>query len=435
MKNRFKVLAATTVLLFGLTGCGGTSGNSADAAKALALPTAKSISADLNYAIWNPKQQPALEEVIDKFHEQYPNIKVDITVTPSKGNQYWTKLQTEANGKNLPDVFWMNGPNVQLYASNGQLQSLQGLYDSGSLDAKNYPAALSKLYTFDGTKYGVPKDYDTIGLWYNKQIFKDAGLSTPTADWTWDDFHKAAKKISDKFKAKGIYGAALETGSGQASWYDLMEQRGTSVISADGKKSNYDSPAAVKSIQFMTDLMADGSSPSIQQLSDTDPNQRFANGQLGMYWGGSWQTALFKDSTAKNDIAAAPLPKGERQATIIHGLANVISATSKHKEAAAAFVNYLGSKEAALIQAKAGIVIPAFNGTQDDFIKSVPAFNLQVFLDAANNYSYAYPVSKNTAAWEQAATDLLPAAWNGSRPVKDVLKELSGTMDKDLAKE
>jgi multiple sugar transport system substrate-binding protein len=435
MKNRFKVLAATTVLLFSLTACGSSSGNTGAESKDLALPADKAISAELSYAIWNPKQQPALETVISKFQEQYPNIKVNMTVTPSKGGQYWTKLQTEANGKNLPDVFWMNGPNVQLYAANGQLQSLQGLYDAGSLDAKNYPAALSDLYTYEDTKYGVPKDYDTVGLWYNKQIFEEAGVDTPSAEWTWEDFHSAAKTISDKLKAKGIHGAALETGTGQTSWYNLMEQQGESAISADGKQSGYSSEAAEKSIQFMADLIADGSSPNIQQLSDTDANQRFANGQLGMYWGGSWQTALFKDSVVKDSIQVAPLPKGERQASIIHGLANVISSTSKHKEAAAAFVNYLGSEEAALIQAKAGIVIPAFNGTQADFVSSVPAFDLQVFLDAADNYSFAYPVSKNTAVWEKSATDLLPSAWNGSRSAKDVLAELSASMNDALAKE
>lgn len=435
MKRTLKALAASTVLLLSLAACGGPSGGTSAASDALALPADKSISADISYAIWNPKQEPAMEAVVQKFQEQYPNVKVNIAVTPSKGNQYWTKLQTQAKGGNLPDVFWMNGPNVQLYASNGQLQSLQGLYDTGSLDAGNYPGALSEMYTFEGTKYGVPKDYDTIGLWYNKKIFKEAGVDEPTGDWTWDDFHSAAKTISDKFKSQGIYGAALETGTGQPSWYVLMEQQGASAISADGKKSGYDTEAAEKSIQFMTDLMKDGSSPSIQQLSDTDANQRFANGELGMYWGGSWQTALFKDSAAKDDITAAPLPRGERQATIIHGLANVISATSKNKEAAAAFVTYLGSKEAAEIQAEAGTVIPAYNGTQGAFVKSVPSFNLEVFLDAANAYSYAYPVSKNTAVWEKASTDMLPAAWNGTRPVKDVLKELAETMNKDLGQE
>ncbi|WP_446909783.1 extracellular solute-binding protein, partial [Klebsiella pneumoniae] len=83
------------------------------------------------------------------------------------------------------------------------------------------PEALVKLYTYDGKHYGVPKDFDTIGVFYNKKIFKDAGVELPTADWTWDDFHDKAKKISDWGKSKGIYGCATTiNGDGQGTYYN-----------------------------------------------------------------------------------------------------------------------------------------------------------------------------------------------------------------------
>ena len=66
----------------------------------------------------------------------------------------------------------MNGPNFQLYAANGKLAPITGEVEAGDIDPANYSEALNDLYTYDGTQYGVPKDFDTIGVWVNKALFE-----------------------------------------------------------------------------------------------------------------------------------------------------------------------------------------------------------------------------------------------------------------------
>jgi multiple sugar transport system substrate-binding protein len=427
MKLALAATAAVTAML--LSGCG--AGASAQAGPAGPAPS--DLKADVTYAYWDVNQKPAMDKIITQFNQKYPNIKVSSEITPWA--QYWTKLQTQGSSNTLPDVFWINGPNFQLYASNGQLAPLTPLTDSKQVDPGNYPDALNKLYSLDGKPYGVPKDYDTVGLWYNKAIFAEAGVPTPTADWKWEDFHKAAKTISDKLKSKGIYGVAATLNGGQEAYYNTILQAGGSVISADGKKSGYDDPLSVKGLQLWADLIADGSSPTLQQMSDTPPNKWFDNGKAAMEWTGTWQVSEIKASPVSADASVAPLPSDSRKATVIHGLANVVSAKSKNLQAAQAFQAYLGTKEAALTQAQMGAANPAFTGTQQAFVDSVPSFNIQVFEDAATQYAFPFPVSKNTAAWNQLEADLLPDAFSGKKPVADVAKELADRMNALLAKE
>ncbi|WFR67405.1 extracellular solute-binding protein [Curtobacterium flaccumfaciens] len=221
---------------------------------------------------------------------------------------------------------------------------------------------------------------------------------------------------------------------GQTTYYDTIFQAGGNVISADGKKSEYDSSAAEKGLQFWTDLIESGASPSIKQLTDTTADQWFTSGKLAMYQGGSWFRSALTGTDLEKDVVVYPLPKGKEQATVIHGVSNVVSAKSKHKAAAQALQVYLASKKAQQQQGDMGAVIPAYDGTQDAFTKTMPDADLQVFLDAVD-YAKPLPVSKNTAAWNTLETNLLPSAFDGSTPVDDVAKQLAQKMDAALTKE
>ncbi|MGD8169476.1 ABC transporter substrate-binding protein [Herbiconiux sp. P16] len=389
----------------------------------------KDLSASITYGVWDQNQVAAIDENIAAFNELYPDITVNVNVTPYP--EYFTKLQTQASSGTLPDVFWMNGPNIGLYASNDQIEPITAEVEAGDIDPANYPQSLVDLYTIDDVQYGVPKDFDTIGIWANKALFEKAGVALPTGDWTWDEFQQTASAISTALKADGEYGAAGGM-DGQTTYYDTIFQAGGQVI--DGDKSGYGTPEADAGLQFWTDLIADGGSPSIQQLTDTTADQWFVSGKLAMYWGGSWFRSALTDTDLAADVTALPLPIGEKQATVIHGVSNVVSAKSKEKQAAQAFQVFLASKDAQQQQGDAGSIIPAFTGTQSAFTSSMPDANLQVFLDAVD-YSVPLPVSNNSAVWNAFETDLLPQAFSGERPVNEVSSELAEQMDAALAKE
>lgn len=379
----------------------------------------------LSYGLWDKNQVPAMKRIAAAYHATHKNVTVTVQLTPYDG--YFTKLQTAAGGGQAPDVFWMNGPNFQLYASNGVLTPL-----SGAVDTSPYPASLVKLYQYDGKQYGLPKDFDTVGLWYNKKLFDAAGVKYPDSTWTWQTFQDAAKKLT--VPGKGQYGTAAPL-TGQEGMYNTIYQAGGYVISPDGKRSGYDDPNTVEGLKFWTNLIQDGTSPSMQEMSDTEPLKMFESGKLAMFYSGSWNAVeLAHNANTAKSVDVTQLPAGKKKATVIHGLANVVFDHTKHPEQAKQFAEFLGSKQAADIQASTGIVIPAYNGTQQAWVKSFPQYHLQSFLDELP-FAVPYPISKNTAAWNTLETDLLTKAWSGSMPVDQAARQLATEMNQELAKE
>lgn len=424
------IAAAVGVALLA-SGCSTSpSGGSAGSSTSYKAPD-KSLSANITYGVWDQTQVKAIDANIAGFNKEYPNIKVNVNVTPYA--DYFTKLQTQASSSTLPDLFWLNGPNFQLYASNGKVEPITGEVKAGAIKLSNYSSALDDLYSLNGVQYGVPKDFDTIGVWVNKALFAEAGVALPKDGWTWSDFQTAAKTISEKLKSKGVYGGAGGM-DGQTTYYNTIFQAGGDVISSDGKKSGYDSTAAQSGIDFWTQLIASGGSPTIQQLTDTTADQWFTSGKLAMYWGGSWARTEVGSSPIAKDVQVYPLPVGKTQATVIHGVSNVVAASSKNKAAAQALQVYLASKAAQTQQGNMGAVIPAFTGTQTAFASSEPGVNLQVFLDAVK-YAKPFPVSKNTAAWNALEAAQLPAAFSGGKSVTSVTDGLASQMNALLAKE
>ncbi len=409
-------------------GCSTGGGGGATGGEYAAAP--KDLKAEITYGVWDQAQVAAIDANIEAFNEVYPDITVNVNVTPWAS--YWSKLQTQASSDTLPDLFWLNGPNFQVYAANGKIEPITGAVKAGDIDPKNYPEALNELYSLDDTQYGVPKDFDTVGVWVNTALFEQAGVALPADDWTWDDFDTAAQTISTNLKDQGVYGAAGGM-DGQTTYYNTILQAGGEVINADQTESEYDSPEAQAGLQFWTDLIANGSSPNMQQLTDTPADQWFTSGKVAMYWGGSWLRPLVGESDVAATTQAFPLPTGKEQATVIHGVSNVVASASKNKQAAQALQVFLASEEAQQQQGDLGAVIPAFTGTQQSFVDSYPTMNLQVFLDALD-YAKPLPVSENTAAWNALEVELLPDAFSGDKPVSDVAKDIAEQMNAALAK-
>lgn len=433
MLNRRNFLA---FLAFGTTsavlascskGDGGAAGGEAP------VTLSPDTKAELTLAYWDKNQTPTIEANLASFKEKYPNITV--TTNLSGYADYWKKLRTQAEGKNLPDVLWMNGPNIQLYAGNDMLEPLDAVTGLG-IKWEDYPKALVDLYTFDGKHYGIPKDFDTIGVFYNKKIFKDAGVEEPQSGWTWDDFHQKAKAISDWGKDKGIWGCATTiNGDGQGTYYNTILQAGGFIVK-DGK-SGFDDPKSIEGLKCWADWVADGSVAPPKIVADAKPNNMFAAGKSAMYWAGDWMAPEFAEAFKgkEDEIDVIELPKKEKQATVIHGLSWAVSRHSANKDAAKALAAHMAGKESQETEAKNGTAIPAFTGTQQPWVQAYPKWKCQVFVDAAENYAVPYPVSKNTDVWANAEADYVTPAFAGEKDVTEMAKELASLMNDALAKE
>lgn len=418
--KKFLVLLVAMILV--LAACSGGSDSTSSEGEASEIT--------LTYGIWDKNQAPIMEEIIQKFNESHPNINVKVEVTP--WSQYWTKLEAAATGGALPDLFWMNGPNFQKYASNEILLPISEQIEADGVGLENYPEALVDLYSLDGTNYALPKDFDSIALWYNKELFDAAGVSYPDETWDWNTFVDAAKKLTNA--EKNVWGFAASL-AGQEGYYNTVPQSGGFIISDDKKSSGYDQPETIEGIQFLTDMIhVHKVSPTHEQMVETSGLDLFESGKVAMVFTGSWDNVRFSNNEyTKDKVDVAVLPKGKERTGVLHGLGNVIAANTEHPKEAWEFLKFLGSKEAAEIQAEKG-VIPAFNGTQDAWVNSSPQFNLQAHIDMAE-VSVPYPASKNTSKWVEIETEYLAKAWAGEMSVEEACKMIAEKMNEVLAEE
>lgn len=418
MRRRSLLAAAATTTL--AAGCGAPS-----------VTTTKSLRGHLTYGVWDVYQMTAMKKAAKEFERTHPGATVEVQLTPNA--TYWTKLRTACSGGSAPDVFWLNGPNFGLYAEAGQLLPLETEGEDAVFDPADFPPDLAKLYRWKGTQYGAPKDFDTIALWFNKELFDRAGVDYPDSSWTWQDMINNAQRLTDR--KRGTYGIAAPVRA-QENYYDSIPQAGGWVISEDRKESGYSDPKTREGLQLWIDLIHRyRASPTLQQLTDTDPTQMFQAGKLAMGWEASYNAATFwADPELRAKIDVAPLPKGEKRASVIHGLANVVYSRTQHPELAREFVRFMASQRASLIQAKHGTAIPARNGTQKPWADGMPKFDLQVHLDALD-YAVPYPISTNTAAWSHKELQMLARAWSGNESLTSATRSLTEAMNKLLAQE
>ncbi|OIV35470.1 hypothetical protein BIV57_21380 [Mangrovactinospora gilvigrisea] len=408
------------------------------AAAALAAPALAACGGEgagggsktLRYTLWDQNQYPAMIKAAKEFESQNPGVHISLELVPY--GQYWTKLQTAAIGGTAPDVAWMSTLTFQLFAAYDQLLPLSTAANAASIGAANYPPALVEAYAWKGQQYGLPKDYDTIGLWYNKQLFDKAGVRYPDATWTWSDLRDAARKLTDK-KA-GVHGFAAEM-SNQSCYYDFIYQNDGFVISPDRKRSGYDNPRTVEAITFLIDMIKDGSSPSMAEIVDSGSASLFQSGKLAMTYQGSWMTPQFAAvPLLKKYGDVTVMAKGRKRATITNGLGNCVFRTTRNPELAKKFALFMSGKRTGEIQAEAGVVIPGYRGTEKAWLATNKQWQLQSFIDEVP-YAVPFPHSINSTAWQDDEQTYLPQAWAGYDDIGDATRKLADAMNLDLRRE
>lgn len=432
--KKVMALALASTMVFSVAACGGSKddGGSSDAGDS--KKEEKSEGGDtLSISIWDTNQEPGINEILADFTEE-TGIKTKLTVV--KWDEYWTMLEAGAQGGSLPDVFWMHSNESQRYMSNDMLLDLTDkIADSDLIDPANYPEDIWGLYTYDEKYYAVPKDVDTIALWYNKAMFEEAGLDYPTADWTWDDLIEAAKKLTKEDGSQ--YGLAVRNDNNQAGYYNMIYDNGGYIINDDKTKSGWDDPKTIEVMEVLEGWIKDGVMPPIETMSENGEDVLFQSGKVAMVLQGSWMVAAYRDNeyTAEN-CDVVELPKNAatgRRASVYNGLGWAASANGKNTENAWKLIEYLGSEKAQKKQAELGVTMSAYKGTSDAWANSAD-FNLQAYLNMMEDMEIR-PYSKSTVTWENEDNEILKSVYMGEKSMADACKEMADQMNEKLAEE
>jgi len=387
----------------------------------------------ISYMVWGaPEELEVWQTIVDEFQVANPNIKVNVEV--SDWDTYWTKLKTLLAANTPPDVFAMDAPLYLDYQSRGVLLNLQPYIDktSGFLDGF-YPVTLEAYKLSDGY-YGMPRDFQTIVLFYNKDMFDAAGVAYPTADWTYDDLRAAAKDLTIDIDGDGTidqYGFSADLWDMELVWSEAIWSWGGEVINADHTKTLIGEPAAREAWQYFYDLMfVDKSMPDANTTGQYG-GDLFQAGKVAMTSIGHWAVPGYATVDFKWDVAPMPTSPTGGRATSVNSAGFVVAKESKYPDAAWEFVKYCLSETGQKRLTELGLAIPVLESVANSPVflnQSMVDINQQVFLDSLA-FAKMKPVVKGYDEWAAAIGDGMAPIWLGEAELNPTLDEVVPAAD------
>ena len=302
----------------------------------------------IRFASWDVAEAiDSQQAIVDKFNEAHDDIEVTLE---AYGSDFDTKISAGMGSGDTPDVMYMwNYP--AYYEGLEPLDS----YIEGEGDGykENFYETLWNYNSMEDSIYGIPVGFTTHALFYNKDIFAEAGVEEPTDDWTWDDLQKAAKEISEKTDAKGF---SFQMKPDPYDFEMYLWSNGTAYCDEDGKMEGMiDSKESEEVFTMFQDMAKDGYAIATEK-SGTD---EFRSGATAMYVYGSWSIADFNEDGLNYGVVNIPSFDGQDSVSILSSSGISIAKDSKNKDAAWEFVKFWTSEECN--KERIGMELPVLN--------------------------------------------------------------------------
>ena len=417
----------------------------------------------ITYWLWDSGQQPAYQKCADNFAAQNPGLSVSIT--QYGWDDYWSKLTSGFIADTAPDVFTDHLAKFAQFVDLEVIRPLDDLTATATISDGDYQPGLAELWKGqDGKRYGAPKDWDTIGIFYDRKALADAGVDPATLEnlnWNPQDggtFEKLVAHLT--IDANGVrgdepgfdptrvrtHGIASDgsggKGWGQTQWSAFAGSNGWQATDKNpwGTRFDLEDPALQDTLNWYFGLVRKGYMPTFDEIggssgSQTGTDKQIQSGLAAMAINGSWNigsfTGLDDAQGDKMDIGVAPTPIGPtgKRASMFNGLADSVTTFSRQPENAAKWVAYLAGSECQKIIGQSGVVFPArpegtqlavdYNRTERDL--DVSAFTNQV----TDKTTFLFPVTTNAADIIALVNPRMDAIYIGSEPVS----VLNGTND------
>lgn len=377
MKKRqiMAFVLAATMAATAVTGCGapsrpdgsgdtGSTDSSSDSGE-----ESKDGVVQLTFMGWeaSPLETQAVKDGIAAFEKENPNIKVNYTPGLA-GSEYNAKLLSSAAAGSLPDVMFVSAESYRAIVSKGALWDITDQFD------ENYPLddfidSSRQIMEVDGHVYGISSCTVSPIVYYNKDVFDQKGIDYPSADpencWTIDEFRDVAKKLTSD-DIYGVYG--LETVADTLN-AQLLSNGGTRY-NEDYTKSTMNSPENKEVFEIIKAIRTEGgSAPDASTLDAVgmSAKQMLQTGKVAMLVDGSW--SLQELAASDMNIGMAPLPSYGKVLTTGQAHLHCIAETSKHKDEAWQFLQFLSGMDYQGALVKSGLWMPnRYSMYEDDAV-------------------------------------------------------------------
>ena len=435
------ILSMVAALSLGLlAGCSGGSSSK----------TSKEAASKDDVKVWvqfsdETAEGKAWEQVVQNFNKKYKGkYKVVTEYIPRSGSGggYEDKVNAAITTNSLPDVITLDGPNTAAYAKSKVITPLDDyLKDNNMEDVLD---SIKQQGTYDGKFYAFGYSESNVGIYYNKKMFKEAGIdesSLPTLKkpWTWDEFKAVSKKLKDHFKEAAI-DFRLNSNDEMLpyAYMPLIWSNGGRVVNEDGTKAEgyFNSKESTQAVQFIQDLVKEG-------YTTVSPVEKgFETGQYPMVLSGSWTIADLQTNYKDIDFGILPYPVSNKTKKLVSPSGSwqlAVTTKSNKKDAAAEFVKFATNTESSEILSLGNSVLPIRKSTIEN-IKDKVSEPMRFLMEQNAATAHARPVvvayPQVSRSFQQAMQDI--SYYEENPDVQKVLdsraKEMQTAIDDSLKK-
>ncbi len=367
----------------------------------------------------SPDHLDDLAEIVAAFEAEHPNIKIETSDAPY--GDYPTVLQADFAGGDPPDVFELEYQTFVNYAANDVLLDLTEYLDP---DTPYYPRALD-VFNYEGKQLALPETFSTVVLFYNKDLFDQAGLDYPTDDWTMEDARQAGLAIT----ALGDNVWGIKAPITFWEFYKRAAQNDCQFFNEDKTESTINAPECVETVETMVGMLDDNvMADDVEQAAEVsgDDKDFFLTGRVGMLVSGIWMFPLFEPAEFEWDIVVDLGMAHKGSAFFSNGVA--IAKSTEHPAEAAAWAQFLTASEtAARVRIENSWELPALDKPEyfEAYLAQTPPANRQAVFDSLNAVA-TLPVIERQTEMQDLIDDLLSAVVAGDLDAPSAL---------DIAKE
>lgn len=341
MKKRLVALMAIMSMTVAmLAGCGGGSSDSSSDGEASEEQSAEATDAEADgktvISFWHymstDKEGKFVQEAVDEFNESQDEIYVEAQYLPRE--ELMKQYSIGVVSGELPDVGMVDNPDHNSYAAMGVFEDITDLYEESG-DTNFLEGSIASCY-YEGKLYGLPWGNNCLGLFYNEDLLKEAGVEVPT---TWSELEAACEKLTKD----GTYGLAISAINNEEGTFQYMPW----LLSAGGSVDDLGSDASKESMTYLKSLIDNGYvSSECVNWTQADAEKQFASGKAAMMINGPWQFSGLEEDAPDLNYGVAQVPKADdgEYASILGG-ENIGICTGANVEAAWKFVSWIESKD------------------------------------------------------------------------------------------
>jgi multiple sugar transport system substrate-binding protein len=361
--------------------------------------------------------EPYWQGVIKDFEAQNPDIQVNLHIfTWDEGRQKIADMVAQGNPPTLARVAtrW-----IPEYVASGWLEPVDG-YMSEEFRSQFIPLLINEGSQYDGRTFGLPITVSSRALYFNKILFKQAGLATPPRNWA--ELKDAARAIhalgSDKY-GFGIQGKQAETST---YFYYFLWGNGGEILTKDGTRPAFNGPEGQAAAEFLMEMINEGlTQPDPAESERKGMETAFVEGKLGMVITGPWLATRLKNEAPTLDYGLSTIPYQTTSTTLAAQDTLILFKQAENKEAAWKFVEFLYADDYRLKYALGDGVLPEkISVAKNSQITENPAYNF--FMEKLPTGKFE-PLNVKSADISDIVARSLQSAYRKEIPIIDALND------------